>query len=47
LFDFTILSGTAIIAKGDDLYLGASLAILVYVVVAILLLVRRHHIEPS
>ena len=45
LFDFTILSGTAIIAKGDDLYLGASLAILVYVVVAILLLVRRHHIE--
>ena len=45
LFDFTILSGTAIIAKGDDPYPGAILAILVYLVVAILLVVRRRHIE--
>ena len=45
LFDFTILSGTAIIAKGDDPYPGAILAILVYLVVAVLLVVRRRHIE--
>jgi hypothetical protein len=47
LFDFTILSGTAALARGDDAYPGTFLPILVYVVCGILLLVRRHHIEPA
>jgi membrane protease YdiL (CAAX protease family) len=43
LFDFSILSGSV----GDDkLYAGGIAAIVVYPTVAIILLVRRHRIEP-
>ena len=43
LFDFSILSGSV----GDDkVYVGGVAAILVYPTVAIILLVRRHRIEP-
>ena len=45
-FDFMILSGTAIIPKGEDPHPGVVLAVVVYLVCGILLLVRRHHIEP-
>ena len=47
LFDFTILSGTAIIAKGDDPYLGASLSLTGSTSRRRhpASLVRRHHIE--
>jgi hypothetical protein len=44
LVDFSILSGTAIIVD-QRAYVGALAAILVYLVLAVLLLVRRHHIE--
>ena len=47
LFDFMILSGTAIIPQGDTGYPGVALAVLAYIVCAIVLLVRRHHIEPG
>ena len=46
-FDFMILSGTAIIPPGEDPHAGAILAILVYLVCGVLVLVRRHHIEPE
>jgi|SoimicmetaTmtLPB_FD_contig_71_1633210_length_1569_multi_2_in_0_out_0_2 membrane protease YdiL (CAAX protease family) len=45
-FDFSLLSGTAI-AADQELYPGALAAILVYPVLAVVLLVRRHHIEPD
>jgi hypothetical protein len=45
LFDFTLLSGSEIIPKGDKAYAGAFLGILVYIVCAIILVVRRHRIE--
>ena len=44
LFDFSILSGSV---SGDTVYVGASAAILAYPTVAIILLARRHHIEPA
>jgi membrane protease YdiL (CAAX protease family) len=43
LFDFSILSGTVV---DDQTYAGGIAAILAYPVVAIVLLVRRHRIEP-
>lgn len=44
LFDFALLSGAAL----DDTAYPLSLAgLLVYVVLAVVLLVRRHHIEPE
>ncbi len=46
LFDFSIISGTAV-AVHQDVYPATGLAILVYVVLAVILLVRRKHIEPS
>jgi hypothetical protein len=46
LFDFSILSGTVVVVR-QDIYPASSLAILVYVVLAVVLLVRRKHIEPS
>ena len=46
LFDFSILSGTAIVAD-QSAYVGSAAAILAYLVVAVLLVVRRRHIEPS
>ncbi|WP_053205214.1 CPBP family intramembrane glutamic endopeptidase [Jiangella muralis] len=45
LFDFALLSGTAILI-GQDAYPGAVAAIAAYIVLAVLLLVRRHRIEP-
>ena len=46
-FDFMIISGTAIIAEGEDAYPGSGLAILVYVVCGIVVFVKRHTIEPA
>jgi len=47
LFDFTLISGTAIIAEGEDLYAPATLGTLVYIVCGIIVLVKRHKIEPA
>jgi uncharacterized protein len=44
LFDFSILSGAV---AGDATYAGGLAAMLAYPVVAIILLVRRHRIEPA
>ena len=46
LFDFTLLSGTAILVDQDP-YVGSAAAIVAYVVVGGVLVVRRHHIEPA
>ena len=46
-FDFMIISGTAIIAEGEDIHPGSGLAILVYLVCGIAVLVKRHTIEPT
>lgn len=44
LFDFSLVSTTVVQGKA---YAGALAAIAAYVVIGILLLVRRHHIEPA
>ena len=44
MFDFSILSGTVV---DDSAYPGGVAAILAYPTVAIILLVRRHRIEPA
>ncbi|HEY9310791.1 CPBP family intramembrane glutamic endopeptidase [Williamsia sp.] len=46
LFDFALLSSTAIVVD-QQIYAGAFAPILVYPILAIILFVRRHHIEPS
>ncbi|MFD6397417.1 CPBP family intramembrane glutamic endopeptidase [Nocardia sp. NPDC060249] len=46
LFDFTLLTGTAILID-QTFYLGALLPILLYPVLAIVLLVKRRSIEPT
>ncbi|QLY29176.1 CPBP family intramembrane metalloprotease [Nocardia huaxiensis] len=46
LFDFTLLTGTAILVD-QTFYPGTLLPILVYPVLAILLLLNRHRIEPA
>lgn len=46
LFDFSILSGTAI-AVDQGGYVGSSAAILAYLIVGTLLVVRRRHLEPA
>lgn len=46
-FDFMILSGTQIIPEGTDPHPGVGLAMLVYLVCGIVVLVRRHTIEPA
>ena len=46
LFDFSILSGTVILVD-QGAYVGSAGAILVYVVIAAVLLVRRHRIEVA
>ena len=46
LFDFSILSGTAVLVDQDP-YLGSLAAILAYLVVGGVLLARRHRIEPA
>ncbi|MET9211178.1 MULTISPECIES: CPBP family glutamic-type intramembrane protease [unclassified Nocardia] len=45
LFDFTLLTGTVILAD-QTMYPGTLLPILVYPLLAIVLLVKRHSIEP-
>lgn len=49
LFDFMLLSGTGIIVAGQPAaHVGSLLGILVYIIVGLILLVRRHKIElPS
>ena len=44
MFDFSLLTGTAILVD-QKAYPGSLAAILAYVVIAAILLVRRHHIE--
>ncbi|GGF52339.1 hypothetical protein GCM10011519_27890 [Marmoricola endophyticus] len=46
LFDFSVISGTAI-AAGQGSYLGSGAAILAYVVTGALLVIRRKHIETA
>ena len=46
LFDFSILTGTAIVID-QGAYLGSAAAIVAYIVVGTLLIVRRHRIEPA
>ena len=46
LFDFSLLSGTAILVDQDP-YVGSAAAIVAYLVVGGVLLVRRHRIEPA
>lgn len=46
LFDFSIITGTAI-AVDQGGYVGSLAAILAYPIVGVLLLVRRHRIEPA
>ena len=46
-FDFMILSGTAIIPEGEDAHPGAVLAVVVYLICGVLVIVRRHDIEPE
>ncbi|MFD5176513.1 type II CAAX prenyl endopeptidase Rce1 family protein [Nocardia sp. NPDC058379] len=46
LFDFTLLTGTVILAD-QTMYPGTLLPILVYPLLAIVLLVKRHSIEPT
>ena len=46
LFDFALLTGTAILVDQDP-YVGSLTAFLAYLVVGGVLLVRRHHIEPE
>lgn len=46
-FDFTIISSTQATPSGHKAHvIGAGLAILVYLVCGVILLLRRHHIEP-
>ena len=46
LFDFSILTGTAVLVDQEP-YVGSLAAILAYLVVGGVLLARRHHIEPT
>ena len=46
LFDFSILTGTAIVID-QGAYIGSAAAIVAYIVVGTLLIVRRHRIEPA
>lgn len=46
LLDFALLSGTAIVPSGESAYPASGVAILMYLVLGIVLLVRRHRIEP-
>jgi hypothetical protein len=46
LFDFALLTGTAILVDQPG-YGGSYAAILAYVVIAVVLLARRHQIEPA
>ncbi|WP_067685860.1 CPBP family intramembrane glutamic endopeptidase [Nocardia jejuensis] len=46
LFDFSLLSGSAVLADQEP-YVGSLVPVLVYPVLAIILLVKRHDIEPA
>lgn len=46
LFDFSILTGSAILVD-QDAYLGTGFALLAYLVIGILVVVRRHRLEPT
>ncbi|RNL61063.1 CPBP family intramembrane metalloprotease [Nocardioides marmoriginsengisoli] len=46
LFDFSLLTGTAIIVDQKG-YAGSGFAILAYLLIALLVLARRKHIEPA
>lgn len=46
LFDFSLLTSTAILVD-QGAYLGSLAGILAYIVTGVVLLVRRHHINPS
>lgn len=45
LFDFMAITSTGIFVAGQKAYPGVAMALLVYIVVGIVLLVRRHKIE--
>ncbi len=45
LFDFSLITGSAILA--DQVYLGSLAGVAVYLVLGVVLLVRRHKIEPA
>ena len=47
-FDFTVISSTQIFPEGEDVHAaGAAVAILVYLVCGVIVVVRRHKIEPA
>ena len=46
MFDFSILTGTAIFVDQQG-YVGSVFAILAYVIIAIVVIARRRHIEPA
>ncbi|MFI5426329.1 type II CAAX prenyl endopeptidase Rce1 family protein [Aeromicrobium sp. UC242_57] len=46
LFDFSLLTGTVILVDQEP-YIGSAAAILAYLIVGVLVLVRRHRIEPA
>ena len=46
MFDFAILTGTAIFVDQQG-YVGSVFAILAYVIIAIVVIARRKHIEPG
>ena len=46
LFDFSLLTGTVVLVDQDP-YVGSAAAILAYLIVAVVLVVRRHWIEPT
>ncbi len=47
MFDFLIISGSQIFPEGETGYLGAGLALVVYIVCGALVFIRRHKIEPE
>lgn len=47
LFDFTIIAGTGLLLQNDKPYIGATAAILVYIIVGIVLLIGHKKIEPA
>ena len=46
LFDFSLLTGTVVLVDQVP-YVGSATAILAYLIVAVVLVVRRHWIEPT
>ena len=46
MFDFSILTGTAIVVD-QQAYVGSAFAIFAYVIIAVVVIARRKHIEPA